>query len=433
AVTWAVNGVTGGNATTGTINASGLYTAPATMPAAGISVTATSVQDTTKSGGAAVTLQNPIPVITAIVPATVEVGPFNNITIVGSKFVNGATVAVNGTNIATTFVSSTQLRASGNAAAVGTLSVTVTNPNPGSATSGSVNLPVTLISARAAARFLEQATFGPTPALVAHVAQVGMQAYLNEQFAAPASTLTDPASATDFTNLQQQWFNNAMNGNDQVRQRMAFALEQIWVISGITITNAQGYAQFLRQMQANALGNYSTIMRDVTLNPAMGRYLDMVNNDKPNPAAGTHANENYARELLQLFTTGTFQLNRDGTVKTDAQGAPLNTYDQATVQEFARVFTGWTYPPRSGATAQAHNPENYSGPMVAWEPLHDVGTKTLLDGFIVPPNQTAAQDLDAAMANIFNYSSTAPFVCKNLIQHFTSSNPSPAYVQRVVA
>jgi uncharacterized protein (DUF1800 family) len=283
----------------------------------------------------------------------------------------------------------------------------------------------------AADRFLEQSTFGPTSASMSQLEQTGFTAFLNDQFTQPMSTYPDPASTVNtLTSTQQVFFTNALMGNDQLRQRVALALSEIWVTSGNTIP-PQGMAPYMRLLTQDAFANYRTIMFDVTLSPAMGRFLDMVNNDKPNVAANTHANENYARELLQLFTLGLYLTNQDGSLQLDSTGNPIPTYDQNAVQSFARAFTGWTYPTVSGNTPQIHNPPNWIGPMVAFESNHDTQAKTLLGGATLSPGQTSLQDLNGALDNIFNQPNIAPFVCKQLIQHLVTSNPSPAYVKRV--
>ncbi len=283
----------------------------------------------------------------------------------------------------------------------------------------------------AADRFLEQSTFGPTSASMSQLEQTGFTAFLNDQFTQPMSTYPDPASTVNtLTSTQQVFFTNALTGNDQLRQRVALALSEIWVTSGNTIP-PQGMAPYMRLLTQDAFANYRTIMFDVTLSPAMGRFLDMVNNDKPNVAANTHANENYARELLQLFTLGLYLTNQDGSLQLDSTGNPIPTYDQNAVQSFARAFTGWTYPTVSGSTPQIHNPPNWLGPMVAFESNHDTQPKTLLGGATLSAGQTSLQDLNGALDNIFNQPNIAPFVCKQLIQHLVTSNPSPAYVKRV--
>jgi uncharacterized protein (DUF1800 family) len=302
-----------------------------------------------------------------------------------------------------------------------------------------------------AVRLLEQATFGPTLKNIEEINKYGMNVWLDNQFLAPVSTypaLTpfDPDSSigcptgsptscyrdnyTMFP-LQKQFFLNALFGEDQLRQRVAFALGQIWVTSGVAIQQPSSMGPFLNVLNAGAFGNFRQLMDDITLNPAMGSYLDMVNNDRR--SGGAPPNENYARELLQLFTIGLYKLNQDGTPQFDGQGNPLPTYDQNTVIGFARAFTGWTYAPKPGVPGVAHNPEYFLLPMVAWEPNHDVLSKPLLDGVTAPANQTARQDLTFALDNIFNHPNVPPFISKQLIQHLVTSNPTPAYVSRVAA
>jgi uncharacterized protein (DUF1800 family) len=234
--------------------------------------------------------------------------------------------------------------------------------------------------------------------------------------------------------LQQNWFRNALQGGDQLRQRTAFSLGQIWVISGITINTPDAYNPYIRMLNNDAFATYDQVMRDVTLSPGMGWYLDMANSAKA--ANGAIANENYARELMQLFTLGTFLLNDDGTLQLDSSGNPIATYDQATIQNFARAFTGWTYKACCGAvqtfptkTSQA----DWTSAMVSFDSQHDTLSKTLLNGQVLAAGRTAQQDLDDALANIFNHPNLTPFVSKQLIQHLVTSNPSPAYVARISA
>jgi uncharacterized protein (DUF1800 family) len=328
------------------------------------------------------------------------------------------------------------------AAQVGSVTVTVKNPDPGSvvSTTSKIALVVAGEAATPAAvvRFLEQSTFGPTPALLTQVQGTGFTPFLTDQFNLNLSTFPDP-SAADITNnnlvpTQRILFTNALTNPDQLRQRVALALSEIWVTSGNTIP-VQGIAPYMRLLTQDAFVNYRTIMHDVTLSPAMGSYLNMVNNDKPNATQGTHANENYARELMQLFTLGLNQLNQDGSLVLDSSGNPIPSYDQNMVQALARVFTGWTYPPIPPAGNQTHNPQNFIGAMVAIDSNHDVASKTLLPvngtATVLAAGQNAVTDLNNALDNLFAQPSLPPFVCKQLIQHLVSSNPSPAYVKRV--
>jgi uncharacterized protein (DUF1800 family) len=434
-VTWSVNGVAGGSAATGMISAQGMYSAPVALPNPNaITITATSAADSTKQGSSAVTLENPLPVLTAIHPNSMGVGGFQ-ITVTGSGFVSGSTVNFGGQAVTATFVSPTQLTATGTAtvAQVGSVPVTVTNPNPGGATSAVLMVQIvnsgTVVSAAAAVRFLEQSSFGPSAEQVNQLQQAGFDSLLQSQFAAPASVYPAPL-ATDMGlgKVQQQFFFNAVNNTDQLRQRMAFALNEIWVVGENKVSDPTGYTNYIQALTNDGLGNYYGVMKDVTLTAAMGHWLDMVNNDKP--GTGQHANENYARELMQLFTLGLNQLNPDGTPVLDATGNPIPTYTQDDVMALGRALTGWTYPTQAGQALQKHNPEYYGGPMVAFESNHDAGAKTLL-GQSVAVGQSAEQELDSVLTIIFNHSNMPPFIGKQLIEKLVTSNPSAAYVQRV--
>jgi uncharacterized protein (DUF1800 family) len=439
AVTWSVNGTVGGSAATGLISATGQYTAPATVPTNNVvSVQAALVSAPTVQGTSSVTLLNPIPVVTSVSPQIIGVGAFT-IQVNGNGFLNGATVMFGTTALTPTTTSSTQLTASGTATAsqAGNVSVTVVNPAPGvnnSTTSAITQVStVTVETVSAAVRFLEQSTFGPTPALVTQVQQMGFPEFLTSQFALSGSTYPDPASTvTSLLPTQQVFFTNALSNPDQLRQRVALALSEIWVTSGFTVP-PQGMAPYMRLLLQDAFVNYRTLMNDVTLSPAMGRYLDMVNND--NPPTGQHANENYARELMQLFTLGLDKLNEDGTLQLDSSGNPIPTYTQADVDSFALAYTGWTYPTQSGMTLVKHNPAYWIGPMVPFESNHNMTAKVLLPvngtAVTLPAGQSAENDLSGALDNIFAQPGLPPFVCKQLIQHLVSSNPSTAYVKRV--
>jgi hypothetical protein len=209
--------------------------------------------------------------------------------------------------------------------------IAVMNPDPGSATSVDVvslliGTPATgdKVTYNVAARFLDQAAFGPDPVTSAHVQAVGLEAYLNEQFAAPITPYPDPA-ATGFGigQVQARFFTNAVHGPDQLRQRVAFALGQIFVVSAVEENTPTQLVPYLQLLKKDAFANFRTLMEDVTLSPTMGEYLDMRNNDKANPEKDTRANENYARELMQLFTIGLFQLNPDGTLSSPSPRSTL--------------------------------------------------------------------------------------------------------------
>ena len=295
------------------------------------------------------------------------------------------------------------------------------------------------VTAREAARFLDQATWAPTPASIAEFQQLGMTAWLNAQFALNTSDLPDQAildsagkSNNNLAPVQAAFFQNTVSGQDQLRQRVAFILSQIWVTSATTGLNpAYAYPPYWRIFRDNAFGNYRDIIKAVTLSPAMGRYLNMANNNKANAAAGTSPNENYGRELMQLFTLGLTQLNLDGSPVVDANNNAVPTYDQTTVTNMAKVVTGWTYPTAPGATAKKNNPAYYFGQMFAVESEHDTTAKTIFGNVTIPAGQTAGADLDLLLDALMAQPTMAPFISEQLIQHLVTSNPSPAYIQRV--
>jgi uncharacterized protein (DUF1800 family) len=443
-VAWSVALPPGITGSPGTIDTGGLFVPPSTMPSGGqIIVTVASNVTPTVSASALVNLLNPIPTIASVSPANVPLGP-TTLTINGSGFITGAVVSIGGQPQATTFVSSTTLTVPVTAtlSQMGTsYPVTVTNPNPGAATSvnpvsityGSTDGPP-IISYSAAARFLDQAAWGGDAATITHVQSVGFTQYLGEQFNAPVSPLPNPTLTPYYLNgVQANFFTNAVHGQDQLRQRMAFALLNIFVVSAVNENTAIQLLPYLQIMQKDAFGNYRQLLEDVTLSPVMGEYLSMVNNDIANATTGTEPNENYAREIMQLFSIGLSQLNPDGTLQLDGNGNPIPTYTQTTIEQFAKLFTGWTYPTKPGATPAKHNPAYYTGPMVAFPSNHDETSKTLLNGFVVPAGQTPAADLKMALDNIFAHPNVGPFICKQLIQRLVMSNPSPAYVSRVAA
>jgi uncharacterized protein (DUF1800 family) len=214
---------------------------------------------------------------------------------------------------------------------------------------------------------------------------------------------------------------------------VAFALSEIMVVSQLGVLNNQPYslASYYDMLARNAFGNYRDLIEDVTLHPAMGVYLSMLGNEKPDPVNNIRPDENYARELMQLFSIGLVELDIDGTVRTNGQGQPVPTYDQSIIEGFAHIYTGWTYagsPVFRGARATL---TNQVIPMQLWRNFHDTGSKSLLNGFVVPAGQSGDQDLAMALDNIFNHPNIGPFMATRLIERLTTSNPSPQYVERV--
>ena len=441
AVIWQVNGQPGGSPTVGTVSAAGVYTAPAVLPGStAVIVTAVSHFDPTAVASVTVNLENALPVVTSVTPNPVNPGN-TTITVNGTGFATGATIYFAGAAVPTVFVSDTKLTSTGTVAMpAGRLAaVKVTNPNPGGATSTPIAVPVRLAVENMpyadAVRFLEMTTFGPTPQSVVDIQTMGANAWLAAQFAMPASTWPDPDSTTEgVARLQTAFYNIAINGSDQLRQRAAFALAEIVVVSAVKDTVFEQMVPYQRLMADYAFGGYRDLLNAITLSPSMGYFLDMVNNAKANPATGTAANENYARELMQLFTLGLVQLGATG-VPITAGGATLPEYSQADVSAMAKVMTGWTYGETPGFASLWTNMPYYFGPMVAFENYHDTTEKdiNLPVPCVIAAGGTAESDLSAALDCIFKQTNLAPFVSYRLIQRLVMSNPSPAYVGRVAS
>ena len=357
------------------------------------------------------------------------------------------------------------------------------NPAPATPPGAATSLTLAQFQAQAGApgavagsdgiRFLEQATWGPTDADLAHLRSVGIQTYLNEQFNTPPAFVDGTANPALSSNyplttlypvaqpspcdatcvrdnytlypLHVQFMTGALARPDQLRQRVAWALHKFIVVAGRDMNNneASWYAPYLQTIDRNAFGNFRTLLKEITLNPGMGRYLDMAGNSRVSP------NENYARELMQLFSIGTDLLNPDGTPVLDANGNRIPTYGQTEITNFARVFTGWTIPNTTTNTFSGQSVPDYLRPMAfsnntgANGPF-DIGAKTLLNGLNLPAcsnctnnaaNMAAYKnaELDAAIDNIFNHQNTGPYVCTQLIHNLVTSNPSPGYVGRCAA
>jgi uncharacterized protein (DUF1800 family) len=323
--------------------------------------------------------------------------------------------------------------------------------------------PVSSLTKDEAFRFLNQATMGATEAEATRLIGLGdatnaTSRWIDAELARPASLLL-PAVEAAYPNPVptgfnigslnapriEQWFGNALNGSDQLRQRVAWALAQIFVVSQVgalqNLPNAT--AGFHDLLARDAFGDYRTLLEDVTLHPAMGVYLSMLGNQKAAAGTNLRPDENYAREVMQLMSIGLVELNPDGTQKLDANGQPIPTYDQSIIEGFARVFTGWKWacPSTQPActfdnTRPQLNPVpgyNQVLPMRLYATQHETGTKKLLGGVTLPANQSGEADLKAALDNIAAHPNVAPFISKQLIQKLVTSNPSPAYVSRVAA
>ena len=315
-------------------------------------------------------------------------------------------------------------------------------------------------SSNAAARFLIQATFGPGANDIAAVQSLGYDGWIDYQFSLPVSqhlplvftnATSDPTKPYPSTLVYNTWWQQSITAPDQLRQRVAFALSEILVVSqnGELMDNARALSGYYDTLLENAFGNYRTLLEAVTLNPAMGNFLDMRGNDAGSIVTGIHANENYAREIMQLFSIGLNRLWPDGTLVMDSQGNLIPTYNQNVIMGFASVFTGWNYyqpNQANGRLPTSFNPRSdYVDPMVLVPTHHELDTKLLLDNVMLPqawgsqanpssPDFDAygLQDLESALDSIFNNPNVGPFICRQLIQRLVTSSPSRDYLYRVV-
>ncbi len=337
------------------------------------------------------------------------------------------------------------------------------------------------------ARFLIQTTFGPSTADMDAVKASGYRNWLENQMngvAIPpthnleyllANVGTDPGNQFGSNLLFNSWWKNSVTAPDQFRQRAAFALSEILVVSDVGPLNNNGrvLADYYDTMLDSCFGNFRDILKQVTLSPAMGVYLDMRANAAGSIITGVHPNENYAREILQLFSAGLYRVWPDGTLVLDSKGNAIPTYDQSVITGMARVFTGWSWgqPLNGDRLPSGFSPTaNYLDPMVLTPSKHELGTKILLDNVILPAatvisaatglletspiytvyaratpgsaltgiditnpyDRNGLRDLEVTLDNIINNSATGPYICRQLIQRLVTSHPKPAYLHRVV-
>jgi len=290
-----------------------------------------------------------------------------------------------------------------------------------------------------AARFLNQATFGATEQSILEFRNIGSKsAWIDQQLQLPAS-LTLPYTQENSNGSRRKdrheaWWNNALGEPDQLRQRVAFALTQILVVSDLDKAlgqNQYGIADYSDMIARNAFGNYRDLLEQVALHPVMGVYLSMVRNEKANVAENIRPDENFAREVLQLFSVGLFELDNQGQLTNPTN--PVPTYSQTTIEEFARVFTGWDYP-GSRFWGDTNLPAaRFLGRMMPNEEFHDKGSKTLLNNAVIPAGLSVEEDMQRALDNIFQHNNVGPFISNLLIQRLTTSNPSPQYIGRVAS
>jgi len=310
--------------------------------------------------------------------------------------------------------------------------------------------PPTASELKEASRFAAQATFGMSFDEIDALAWSGKENWIGSQFVTPISNhrpvvadLVQRREAGEFEEYEEDieylilfrrlaWWHRTVTARDALRQRVAFALSEIFVVSDNVdqlIINPFALSDYYDTLLAHAFGNYRELLREVTLHPAMGIYLSHVNNRRSDPINNIFPDENYAREVMQLFSIGLFELNIDGSPRLDDDGDPIPTYTNVDIREFAKIFTGLSF---GGEDAFFGNPfPSFLSPMRMFDAQHEPGQKTLLNGTVVPAGQTGLQDIEAAIDNLFNHPNVGPFIGKQLIQRLVTSNPSPAYVERV--
>jgi len=333
--------------------------------------------------------------------------------------------------------------------------LTATGSQTFTAPSAPPSVSVTNVTATDAARFLTQATFGAKQSEIDALTGGNLNAWIDAQIALANTshrnaTVAERTAAIAIDNFdptnnpyvfafrQRAWFQIALTAPDQLRQRVAFALSQILVTSDVPFGNnmTEPLSRYYDLLATNAFGNFRTLLEQVTLSPVMGLYLSHLRNEKA--TATTSPDENYAREVMQLFSIGLIQLQPDGTLKLDTDGLPIPTYNQTTITEMAKVFTGWSF---FNTTANATNNINlfrrstndYINPMMMYAVAHEPAAKDIspVTSTIIPANLGGTEDLKRALDALFNHENTPSFISKQLIQRLVTDNPSPAYVYRV--
>ena len=303
----------------------------------------------------------------------------------------------------------------------------------------------------AASRFLSQATLGYNLTDIEDVKSMGIEDWIDNQLSLPKSfnlldkvieyrdTARIKTNDPNLNSSNRMWdysfWQYLMTSEDALRQRVALALSEIIVISEKSSFGNRGISlsRYYDILLNHSFGNYRDLLQDVTYNPSMGVYLTYMNNPKSDTTINRFPDENYAREVMQLFTIGTSMLNNDGTEMLDSLGNPIATYDNNDISEFSKVFTGLTWADRDQFGKGAHDDTSYIANMVMWENFHEPGVKNLLNGFQIPDRNPVDGDADIsdALDNLFNHPNTPPFVCRLLIQRLVTANPEPEYVNRV--
>ncbi len=406
----------------GSVTISGLFTAPATVSAKALTVVnGASLAHPEAKVSVQIALTNPTPSAAAVSPASAAANTPYVATITGSGFTPGSVVLVNGSSVTSTVLSSTTIHfATGQIAANPTpLNVQVVNALPGGGTSAAIAVPIVAggMSYDAAARFLRQASWGPTPDSIAHVQQVGFSTYIDEQIALPVDSLVID---DNFLHVYEDLWNNGLYKPSQLRQKMMWTWFKVFNIPSSTLL---AWASALPELlQRDAFVNFNKLLLDTSLNTSNAAALSNVGN-----GAGPNPNQNFGRELMQLFSIGPAVLNLDGSPVLDSNGTPVPTYTQQDVMEAARTVTGWSASPDYSTDTEGTTPMS-----ALWASAHDQGEKTIM-GHTIPAGGDALTDMKAIVSLMANQNNTAAFMSLRLIHSLVTSNPTPAYVSRITA
>lgn len=309
-----------------------------------------------------------------------------------------------------------------------------------------------------ASRFLHRATFGPNQADIDRLVSLGWENWMNEQFAKPITDShydyymrggkpnCDTCDVSDIDAILSSFWYQSIEGQDQLRQRVAFALSELFVVSLVASSELRDYPDGLMAfhdvLYQNAFGNFRTILDKVSKHPAMGAMLSHKQNDKENPTTGSLPDENYAREIMQLFTIGKWMLNDDGTRKKDANGNDIPAYTQNDIMGMAKAMTGWSWGGDDTSESRwfgytipttGEDPRNWGLAMQPYANHHSSSEKRIANGVVIPAGTDAATSMKTALDTLFTHPNTAPFIATHLIKRLVTSNPSPAYVGRVAS
>lgn len=323
--------------------------------------------------------------------------------------------------------------------------ITDTSPSTSSTPNSSPTTPT--LTSEQASRFLGQAAWGANPSALKALTDQGLSAWLTQQMAMPLSqSMTswliekgyNDATVSGNINGDGGWtgatWNKLFTAPDAFRQRAVLALSELFVVSALGLPISWknfAIANYWENLEKNVFGNFRSLLEAVTLSSAMGTYLNMKGNQKANAATGRAPDENYAREVLQLFTIGLYKLNTDGSLQLNAQGQPIETYDNNDIQGLAKVFTGWDLAAGTDPTGTLAASAYRQGlPMALNASLHSPEAKSFL-GTVIPAGTLGTESLRIALDALFMHPNTAPFIAKQLIQRLVTSNPSPAYIERV--